>query len=53
MSKDEQPRRFNINLFPSFFVALFILLALTGNCRTCGFDRDYVGEAIDARKGAE
>lgn len=35
------------SLFPSLLVCMFVLLALTGNCSTCGLDRDYLGDTID------
>lgn len=31
---------------PSFMATLFLVFSLTGNCGMCGFDRDYVGEAV-------
>lgn len=32
--------------FIGFWTVLFIALAATGNCSVCGFERDYVGEAV-------
>ncbi len=35
-----------------FFSVLFVLCALTGRCHAfgCGFDRDYIGEAVGGSK---
>ena len=41
--------RASVGLFPGVLTVLAILLALTGNCGVCGFDRDYLGELLDAR----
>ena len=28
--------------------ALIVLAMLTGNCGRCGFDKDYIGQTVDA-----
>lgn len=53
MSEESKSYTYSLNLLPPLTVVVFILLALTGNCQTCGFERDYIGDAIDARNGGE
>ena len=32
----------NFNLMGLFWIILFVGLGLTGNCETCGLDKDYI-----------
>jgi hypothetical protein len=33
----------------SFVTLVLLVVAATGSCKACGFDRDYVGDLIDRR----
>jgi hypothetical protein len=51
MSETEDKRcDWNIRLFPGLWTAVFLVCAMTGNCRACGLDRDYIGEALECRR---
>lgn len=51
---ESKPKRvkmnFNIGTRLGFGTLLMLVVVSTGNCETCGFDRDYVGELIEGSK---
>ena len=50
MSDQKQGVSVNFGFWPGLLTAIFLLLGLTGNCATCGLDRDYLGDYIDAKQ---
>ena len=43
---------YRLNLLPGLVTSIVVLSMLTGNCKSLGFEKDYVGQYLDAKAAA-